>query len=158
MSEFEIASLDYQVATLAVREWMFWIAVASLFVSASVGGAQCWLIWRGLRTMERASAARDRQLDLAEQRHTENMRRIDEQSRRFDALIEGQAEQRRALDALIEGQAEQRRASAAQTASLNAATASLNAIVEGQADQRRASAAQTRALEALLDRTAPTGA
>lgn len=158
MSEFEIASLDYQTATLAVREWMFWIAAASLAVSAVVGGAQCWLIWRGLRTMERASDARDRQLDLAEKRHIENMRRLDEQSRRFD-------EQNRRFDALIEGQADQRQALSAavaslneQTSTLNAQTASLNAIVEGQAEQRRASAAQTRALEALLDRAAPTGA
>lgn len=172
MSEFEIASLDYQTATLAVREWMFWIAAASLAVSAIVGGAQCWLIWRGLRTMERASDARDRQLDLAEKRHIENMRRLDEQSRRldeqslrFDEQNRRFDEQNRRFDALIEGQADQRQALSAavanlneQTSTLNAQTASLNAIVEGQAEQRRASAARTRALEALLDRAAPTGA
>ena len=116
MSEFEIASLDYQTATLAVREWMFWIAAASLAVSAIVGGAQCWLIWRGLRTMERAGDARDRQLDLAEKRHIENMRRLDEQNRRFDALIEGQADQRQALSAAVASLNEQ-------TSTLNAQTA-----------------------------------
>ena len=137
----ETVGIDYQAATLAIREWMFWIAVASLFVSAGVGGAQCWLIWRGLRTMERASAARDRQLDLAEKRHAENMRRLDEQSRRFD-------EQNRRFDALIEGQADQRQALNAAVASLNAQTASLNAIIEGQAEQRRASDARTDSLKA----------
>lgn len=168
----ETIGIDYQAATLAIREWMFWIAVASLFVSAGVGGAQCWLIWRGLRTMERASAARDRQLDLAEKRHAENMRRLDEQSRRFDEQsrrFDEQSrernrrfdEQNRRFDALIEGQADQRQALNAAVASLNAQTASLNAIVEGQAEQRRASDARTDSLkaataglQAVLERTA----
>ena len=44
------------------------------------------------------------------------MRRLDEQSRRLDAIIEGQAERRRASDA--------------QTASLNAAAAGLQALLK----------------------------
>ena len=137
MSEFEIASLDYQVATLAARRAANWIASASAFIAVLQTGLVAW----GIREMVRANRDRTRQTEAqtraADQRHAENMRRI-------DALLEGQAEQRRALDALIEGQAEQRRASDAQT----------RALIEGQAEQRRASDAQTRALEALLERAA----
>ena len=113
MSEFEIASLDYQVATLAARHWANWIAGASAFIAILQTGLVAW----GIREMVRANRDRTRQTEAqtraTDQRHTENMRRI-------DALIEGQAEQRRALDALIEGQAEQRRASDAQTRALEA--------------------------------------
>ena len=137
MSEFEIASLDYQVATLAARHWANWIAGASAFIAVLQTGLVAW----GIREMVRANRDRTRQTEAqtraADQRHAENMRRL-------DALIEEQAEQRRASDAqtraLIEGQAEQRRAS--------------DALIEGQAEQRRASDAQTRALEALLERAA----
>ena len=117
MSEFEIASLDYQTATLAARHSANWIAGAALAVSALVGAAQCAIVAWGIREMVRANRDRMRQAEVqtraADQRHTENMRRL-------DALIEGQAEQRRAFDALIEGQAEQRRASDAQTRALEA--------------------------------------
>ena len=117
MSEFEIASLDYQVATLAARRAANWIASASAFIAVLQTGLVAW----GIREMVRANRDRTRQTEAqtraADQRHAENMRRI-------DALLEGQAEQRRASDAqtraLIEGQAEQRRASDAQTRALEA--------------------------------------
>ena len=103
MSEFEIANLDYQTATLAARRWANGIAGAALAVSALVGAAQCAIVAWGIREMARANHDRMRRAEAqtraADQRHTENMRR---------------------LDALIEGQAEQRRASAAQTRALEA--------------------------------------
>ena len=107
MSEFEIASLDYQTATLAARHWANWIAGIALAVSAAVGAAQCGIVAWGIREMVRANRERARQADAqaraaerraeaqaraADQRHTESMRRL-------DALIDGQAEQRRASDA-----------------------------------------------------------
>ena len=127
MSEFEIASLDYQAATLAIREIGVWIAAAHV----AVGVLQAAVVGYGIHAMIRANRDRaaqaeaqaraaerraDAQARAADQRHIENMRRLDEQSRRFDAIIEGQAEQRRASDA--------------QTASLNAATAGLQALLE----------------------------
>ena len=116
MSEFEIASLDYQTATLAARHWANWIAGFALAVSAAVGAAQCAIVAWGIREMVRANRERARQADTqaraaerradaqaraADQRHTENMAALSEQSRRLDALIEGQAEQRQALNAAV---------------------------------------------------------
>ena len=138
MSEFEVASLDYQAATLAIREIGVWIAAAHV----AVGVLQAAVVGYGIHAMIRANRDRAAQAEAqahaaerraeaqaraaerraeaqaraADQRHAENMRRLDEQSRRLDAIIEGQAEQRRASDA--------------QTASLNAAAAGLQALLE----------------------------
>lgn len=149
MPEFEAAGLDYRAATFAARHAALWIAGASLAVSAVVGGAQCYLIWRGLRTMERASAARDRQLDAAENRHTENMAVLAEERRanaaRHEEAMKALEEQRRlGSERHAETMAalgEQRRATEAQARALEA--------------QSRALDAQTRSLETLLERTAP---
>ena len=118
MSEFEIAGLDYQTATLAARHWANWIAGLALAVSAAVGAAQCAIVAWGIREMVRANRERARQADAqtraaerraeaqaraADQRHTENMAALSDQSRRLDALIEGQAEQRQALNAAVAG-------------------------------------------------------
>ena len=107
MSEFEIAGLDYQTATLSARHWANWIAGLALAVSAAVGAAQCAIVAWGIREMVRANRERARQADAqtraADQRHTENMAALSDQSRRLDALIEGQAEQRQALNAAVAG-------------------------------------------------------
>ena len=99
MSEFEIASLDYRTATLAARYAANWIAGASVFIAVLQTGIVAW----GIREVVRANRDRARQAEAqaraADQRDTENMHRLDEQSRRLDALIDGQAERRRASDA-----------------------------------------------------------
>ena len=138
MSEFEIASLDYQTATLSARHWANWIAGIALAVSAAVDAAQCAIVAWGIRKMVRANRERAHRADAqalaaerradaqalvaerhadaqalaaerraeaqtraADQRHAENMAALAEQSRRLDALIEGQAEQRQALNAAV---------------------------------------------------------
>ncbi len=92
MSEFEIASLDYQAATLAIREVGVWIAAAHV----AVGVLQAAVVGYGIHAMIRANRDRAAQVEAqtraADQRHVENMRRL-------DAVIEGQAEQRRVSDA-----------------------------------------------------------
>ena len=103
MSEFEIASLDYQAATLAIREIGVWIAAAHV----AVGVLQAAVVGYGIHAMIRANRDRAAQADAqaraaerraeaqaraADQRHAENMRRL-------DAIIDGQVEQRRASDA-----------------------------------------------------------
>ena len=110
MSEFEIASLDYQAATLAIREIGVWIAAAHV----AVGVLQAAVVGYGIHAMIRANRDRAAQVDAqaraadrrhadaqarATERHAENMAALAEQSRRLDAIIEGQAEQRRASDA-----------------------------------------------------------
>ena len=110
MSEFEIASLDYRAATLAIREIGVWIAAAHV----AVGVLQAAVVGYGIHAMIRANRDRAAQADAqaraadrrhadaqarATERHAENMAALAEQSRRLDALIDGQAGQRRASDA-----------------------------------------------------------
>ena len=102
MSEFEIASLDYQAATLAIREIGMWIAAAHI----AVGVLQAAVVGYGLHAMSRAGRDRAAQAEAqaraadrrhadaqarATERHAENMAALAEQSRRLDALIDGQA-------------------------------------------------------------------
>lgn len=160
MPEFEAAGLDYRAATLAARHAALWIAGASLAVSAIVGGAQCYLIWRGLRTMERASDARDRQLDAAEKRHAESMAALAEErranaARHEEAMKAGAERHEEAMKAGSERHAEamaafeeQRRSTEAQARALEAQARALDA-------RTRSLDAQTRSLETLLERTAP---
>ena len=48
--------MDYEIITV-------WTRVAQVFATLVVGGAQCGLIWWGLKQMGQASDQRDRQLD-----------------------------------------------------------------------------------------------
>lgn len=71
-----------------------------------VGSATCWLIWRGLRQMERASMERDRQMENqgrdARGRHDEAMMRHDEAMMRHEEAKMRHEEAMTALRALIE--------------------------------------------------------
>ena len=138
MSEFEIASLDYQAATLAIREVGLWIAAAHV----AVGVLQAAVVGYGVHAVNRANRerarqtdaqARDRAAQLEAQTRAADRRHADAQARAAERHAENMAaiaEQGRRLDALIEGQAEQRRVSDAQTASLNVAVAGLQALLE----------------------------
>ena len=133
MSEFEIASLDYRAATLAIREIGIWIAAAHVFVEVLQTAIVAW----GIRAMIRAERARAPQVEaqalVAERRHAENMRRIDAQIASLNALVEAQAEQRRASEARIANLKAQTAKLNAQTARLSAQTESLEVLVERQA-------------------------
>ena len=48
--------MEYEVITV-------WTQVAQVFATLVVGGAQCGLIWWGLKQMSKASDQRNRQLD-----------------------------------------------------------------------------------------------
>ena len=130
-----MSDLDYEAATLAIREWTLWIAAASLVVSAVIGGLQCFLIWRGLVIMRRAADTRDRALENqrreSDQRHAEAMK----------AGAERHAESMAALNAI------------AATLAQNTATLAQN--TETLAEATGALKAQSRALEALIERIGP---
>ena len=145
-----MSDIDYEAATLTIREWTLWVAAASLVVSAVVGGLQCFLIWRGLVIMRRAADTRDRAL--------ENQRRESDQ-RHAEALKAGAERHAEAMKAGAERHAEAMKASAdamkagaerhAETmAALGAQSRALDALIEGHR-------AQTASLETLIERTAP---
>lgn len=138
MSEFEIATLDYQAATLAARHAGLWIAAAHVVVGVlqtAVVGYGIYAISRANREhAEAAEAAAERAERASVRRHAENM-----------------AE----LRALIDSRAEQRRESEAQRHILEAQAESLKAPAQSLDEHTRSLDAQTRSLEAVLERTAP---
>ena len=74
MSEFEIATLAYQQATLALRESALWVAAAQVAATLMIGIGQIAVVWYGIRVMQRAGAQRAREQD---QRHAESMRALE---------------------------------------------------------------------------------
>ena len=52
-----------------------WTQVAQVFATLLVGGVQCGLIWWGLKQMDKASTARNRQLDQQDKVLAELLRR-----------------------------------------------------------------------------------
>ena len=148
-----MSDLDYEAATLAIREWTLWVAVASLVVSAVIGGLQCLLIWRGLVIMRRAADTRDRALENqrreSDQRHAEAMKASAE---RHAEAMKASAD---AMKAGAERHAENMAALDAIAATLAQNTATLAQNTETLAEATGALRAQSRALEALIERTAP---
>ena len=170
-----MSDLDYEAATLAIREWTLWVAAASLIVSAVIGGLQCFLIWRGLVIMRRAADTRDRALENqrreSDQRHAEAMKASAE--RHAEAMKAGAERHAEAMKASAERHVEAMKASAdamkagaerhaenmaaldAIAATLAQNTATLAQNTETLAEATGALKAQSRALEALIERTAP---
>ena len=141
-----MSDIDYEAATLAIREWTLWVAAASLVVSAVVGGLQCFLIWRGLVIMRRAADTRDRALENqrreSDQRHAEAMKASADAMR---ASAERHAEAMQASADAMKAGAERH---AETMAALGAQSRALDALIEGHR-------AQTASLETLIERTAP---
>ena len=84
MTEYEAAMISFQGATLATR-----------YAALALTAIQCVILIVGIWLMYRAGAARDRQLDAAERRHTEAMQ---ENDRAMKASAERHAEAMKALD------------------------------------------------------------
>ena len=68
MTEFEIATLAYQQASLALRESALWVAVAQVAASLAIGIGQIAVVWYGIRAMQRAGTQRAYEQD---QRHAD---------------------------------------------------------------------------------------
>ena len=159
MSEFEIATLDYQAATLAARHAGLWIAAAHVVV----GVLQTAVVGYGIYAMIRANRERAEATEAsAERAERESDRRHAENMAALKALIDGQAEQHRESEAQRrESEAQrreseaQRRESEAQRHILEAQAESLKAQAQSLDAHTRSLDAQTRSLEALLERTAP---
>ena len=70
MNEFEAATIAFQNASLEATYWATYVRAG---VAGLVGLVQCLLIAYGLRLMRVGNDDRQRQADLAEKRHEENM-------------------------------------------------------------------------------------
>ena len=99
MTEFEIASLAHQEASLALRDSALMVAIAQVAATLVIGLGQIAVVWYGIRAMQRAGTTRAKEQD---QRHAEAMQRLDQQQTALEALIDGQRKQGAALEALIE--------------------------------------------------------
>ena len=134
--------VDYEAATLAIREWMLWVAIAQVTISA----IQTGIVYYGIRAMIRATDRRSH--DAAEataaarreadQRHAEAMQAgAERHAEAMRAGAERHAENMAALKALIDGQARANATLAANTATLAEATAALKLVVERTAPEAR---------------------
>ena len=92
MTEFETATIAFQSASLAATYWATYVQAG---IAGLVGLVQCLLIAYGLKLMQRSNADRQRQTDLAEKRHDENMLALHQQG-------EALRQQGVALETLIE--------------------------------------------------------
>ena len=92
MSEFETAMIAFQSASLAATYWATYVQAG---IAGLVGLVQCLLIAYGLNLMQRSNADRQRQTDLAEKRHDENMLALHQQG-------EALRQQGKALETVIE--------------------------------------------------------
>ena len=81
MTEFQIATLAISRAGLEFSQAMLWISAIHALISLLVGGVQCFLILYGLKQMNRASVARDKQheetMTALDTRHRESMRALE---------------------------------------------------------------------------------
>ena len=152
-----MSEIDYEAATLAIREWMLWVAIAQVAISA----IQTGIVYYGIRAMIRATdrrshdaaeatAAARREADqrhaeamqagaerhaeavkAGAERHAEAMKAgAERHAEAMQAGAERHAENMAALKALIDGQARANATLAANTATLAEATAALKLVVE----------------------------
>ena len=81
MTEFQMATLAISRAGLEFSQAMLWISAIHALISLLVGGVQCFLILYGLKQMNRASVARDKQheetMTALDTRHRENMKALE---------------------------------------------------------------------------------
>ena len=64
MTEFQMATLEISRAGLEISQIGLWISAVHALISLVVGGVQCFLIIYGLKQMNRASVARDKQNEI----------------------------------------------------------------------------------------------
>ena len=119
-----MSDVDYEAATLAIREWMLWVAIAQVTISA----IQTGIVYYGIRAMIRATDRRSREAaEAAERAETARREAADAARREAD---QRHAENMAALKAIIDGQAQTNATLAANTATLAEATAALKLVVE----------------------------
>ena len=92
MTEYEAATVAYQTASLAMQQAQLWSTYAQAGGALLVGGAQCLLIYLGLRMMSRTNDHRDHFHTETMQQQTAAMRASERQHlatmRALEALIE----------------------------------------------------------------------
>jgi len=115
-----MTGVDYDAATLAVREWTLWVAIAQVAISI----AQTGIVYYGIRAMIRATdqCGRDAERDRKERAEAAADARREADRRHAESMA--------ALKALIEGQAQTNATLAANMATLAEATAALRVVVE----------------------------
>ena len=120
---------DFEIASLTLQEIAAWAAVVAAVAAVVVGSAQCLLIWKGLRLMDRSN--RERAVALEQQREADERRHAEAMAAHAEVM-----------------------AAHAETMAAHAET-----MAEGARRHTEAMAAlktQSRALETLIERTAPT--
>ena len=130
-----MSDVDYETATLAIREWTLWVAIAQVAISA----IQTGLIYYGIRAMIRATdqRGRDAERDREECAEAASAARREADQRHAEAMQAGAERHAEAMKAGAERHAENMAAINAMAATLAQATAALKLVVERTAPEAR---------------------
>ena len=157
MTDYETATIAYRAASLAHQNAGVWVAVGQLAATVIVGGAQCALIWHGIRMMRRAADTRDRGLEnqrhADERRHAEAMAAIDKRHAEAMAAIDKRHAEAGTRHAEATAALDKRHAEAGTRHA--EAMAALNELIAGSREQGAALQTATAALRTLVERTVP---
>ena len=134
-----MSDVDYEAATLAIREWTLWVAIAQVAISA----IQTGIVYYGIRAMIRATDRRSHEAaEAAERAETARREAADAARREADqrhaeAMQAGAERHAEAMQAGAERHAENMAAINAMAATLAQATAALKLVVERTAPEAR---------------------
>ena len=159
-----MSDLEFQAASLSLREWALWVAIVQVGISA----AQTGIVYYGIRAMiraadqrgrdaerdrtERAEAAADARRE-ADQRHAEAMQAAADARR--EAAEAAEAARREAADARREAaDARREAAEAAEAARREAADARREAAEAAEAARREADRRHAEVMQAGAERHA----
>ena len=137
-----MSDLEFQVASLSLREWALWVAVVQVGISA----AQTGIVYYGIRAMiraadhrgrdaerdrkDRADAAADARREAADARREADRRHAEAMQAAADARREADRRHAEAMRAGAERHAENMAAVNAMAATLAETTAALKVVVE----------------------------
>ena len=152
---------DFEIASLAFQEMAAWAAVVAAVAAVVVGSAQCLLIWKGLRLMDRSNRERavalEQQSEADERRHAEVMeegarRHAEAMAAHTEAMEESARRHAEAMAAHTEAMAAHAEAMAARA---EAAQEGARRHAEAMEEGARRHAEAMAALKTLIERTAP---
>ncbi len=163
-----MSDVEFQAASLSVREWALWVAIAQVTISA----IQTGIVYYGIRAMIRATdqRGRDAERDREERAEAAAAARREADQRHAEAMKAGAERHAEAIAASAERHAEAMKAGAERHAEAMKAgaerhaenMAALKALIDGQARANATLAANTAtlaeataALKLVVERTAP---
>ena len=149
-----MSDLEFQVASLSLREWALWVAIVQVGISA----AQTGIVYYGIRAMIRAAdqRGRDAERDRKDRADAAADARREADRRHAEAMQAGAERHAEAMQAAAEAAEAARRESDRRHAEAMQASAERHAENMAAVNAMAATLAETAAaLRVVVERTAP---